>query len=344
MATARLSWVLCSLFVLAAHGLCPNQCSGHGSCGAWDRCTCYANWQEGDCSLRTCPYKKAFADTKDTSTTGREPHYYAECSGKGICDRATGQCTCFQGYEGKGCDRLACPGGSDCSGHGECKLMSQQNSGYSDWDASKIQVCVCDPAWTGPDCNQRMCKYGDDPMSVFDANGAQTQTNEVQFVKIKSTAAITAAGAFTLKYTDWAGETWTTWPIFYDTLSAIDVEEALEGLPDRVIPTVTVTMYSGIPDAATAGKGFYVTFSSADTPGNQPVLQIDGTACTAHGCQPYLVGLATGGTLTLEVAETDGTEERQECAGRGKCNTETGLCECFDGFYGESCSMQTVIL
>jgi hypothetical protein len=106
---------------------CPSNCSRHGICGANAKCYCYATWQGSDCSLRTCPYHLAWADTADGTNSA---HYYAECSNKGMCDRKTGDCKCFDGYEGKSCRRASCP--DKCSGHGTCELMEEMGRDFGD--------------------------------------------------------------------------------------------------------------------------------------------------------------------------------------------------------------------
>ncbi len=58
-------------------------------------------------------------------------HYYMECSNKGKCDRTTGECQCYDGYDGVACQRASCPGfPNSCSGHGVCKTIEQL--AYSD--------------------------------------------------------------------------------------------------------------------------------------------------------------------------------------------------------------------
>jgi len=52
-----------------------------------------------------------------------EGHVQMECSNRGLCDRKSGQCKCFPGYDGAACQRTVCP--NDCSGHGVCDSVSE---------------------------------------------------------------------------------------------------------------------------------------------------------------------------------------------------------------------------
>jgi hypothetical protein len=131
---------------------CPNACSGHGTCGSKDSCSCYQNHHGNEAAPSapaTCYFGIAHVDTPKgdlnadgmvsgpltTVITGsevylwgtteqypnadtNEGHFYMECSNKGICDRKLRTCDCFDGYEGTACVRASCP--NDCSGHGTC--------------------------------------------------------------------------------------------------------------------------------------------------------------------------------------------------------------------------------
>jgi len=282
---------------------CPDACSGNGFCGQYDKCTCYRNWMGNACEKRTCPYDLAFVDvplgdlnmdgdrdsvhvtygaqTNDrvgmevwpTDSTSKahsnfydsanDGHFYAECSNKGMCDRKSGTCACFDGYSGTACRRVACP--NDCSGHGTCETMqefgqeywtqqsTQQTStvnpyAYNLWDRYKSQVCACDPGYFGIDCSSRYCPRGDDPLTLF-------QNDEVQIVDIMRDTTLTTdpVQTFRLSYVDTYGETWDTMPIAKqsyvwgdDTSNGVNrayadtVKAALMGIPNSVFEDVDV--------------------------------------------------------------------------------------------------------
>lgn len=269
--------LLALALVVSTYAVCDNGCSGHGTCMTDDVCNCYDNWgvgmahDSGDCSERVCPYELAWVDTPDKSGTF---HKYAECAGRGICDRGTGECGCFDGYEGKGCQRTTCP--NDCSGHGTCEYIEDMafaatwndytNKGFRNdpatfalhtWDAHKTRGCVCDPQFGDSDCSKRMCPYGNDILDIRDnlLMDHKYQKQEIRFVS--NDATITSGAApngvetltgetFALTFKSRLNETFTTIPIAFDATDpndfVNDVQLALLNLPNRVIDGVTVSV------------------------------------------------------------------------------------------------------
>lgn len=119
-------------------------------------------------------YSHNYGYARLTRTTPHdEAHFYRECANKGTCDRTTGQCNCFPGYEGEGCARTACP--ENCNGHGRCRTVADEHSTYSAWDRDYTQFCKCDPGYSGPACSMRDCPRGADPVQF-----ALEVTNSVQ--------------------------------------------------------------------------------------------------------------------------------------------------------------------
>jgi len=312
---------------------CPNACSGHGTCGAKDSCSCYQNYQGNDCSERTCYFGIAHVDTPKgdlnadgyvsgpltTVITGsevypwgtteqfpnadaNEGHFYMECSNKGICDRKSGECDCFDGYEGSACARASCP--NECSGHGTCESIKElselshydttshdvattspptatdftssidESYAYDLWDQDKTMGCKCDPVYYGPDCSLRKCKYGVDPLFFDDADGRIYQTTVVHlgskdtaFGSGHTGAAGDIGGTFKIVFYDVFGEKYVTKPISAaNTLVASDVEHALEALPNGVI------------------SRYNTDVTAEPTPAVQVSMQSESGAMTTAGC------------------------------------------------------------
>ena len=124
-------------------GLCDNHCSNHGTCEMNSNCKCFTGlsgepeWTGPDCSLRTCPKDFAWAGSV---IQANNIHSWEECSNKGTCDRKTGTCACFPGYDGVACQRTVCP--QNCNDRGTCwpekHLAAKVGRTYSaPWDAMK---------------------------------------------------------------------------------------------------------------------------------------------------------------------------------------------------------------
>lgn len=219
-----IAFVVAALCIVSSQAICPNKCSGHGSCGSSDKCTCEPGFTNPDCSGRQCAFGLSWipASKSDSNTVPMGGmgglHEYSECSSKGTCDRATGVCNCVAGYTGKGCRRQSCPGETEeCSGHGLCQY-ADANSEYSasggnqftseKWDGRKTRLCKCDRGWEGIDCNSRICPKGDDPLTACENSD---HGNQIQKITVRSKESNFGPNGFiALKFTDMYGGVYTT--------------------------------------------------------------------------------------------------------------------------------------
>jgi len=400
--------ILVASLVASAYAACPNSCSGHGTCGANEVCTCYDGWgmggtAGGDCSDRFCAHELAWVDAPDKDG---KTHQYAECAARGICDRETGECECFGGFEGKACGRQTCP--DSCSGHGTCEYMNELTFGtvYNDyydasttalskvgvgaihpgtdynWDADRARACSCDAGWSGINCAARMCPYGNDVMDTRLNRGASVvhQVQTITFYAGGDNGGQAAADGshsttgyadfldktFALRFTSKTNETYTTVPLALATATAAvagdqcegpacvglvdlgtNVKNGLEGLPNHVVSevAVTVTAFNLIQGA---GMTVAITFSGDSVHGQQNMLEVVTNPC-ADGCTPLLTGLmddlVTNTNTTSFIKETTAADYNSfECGRRGKCDFDTGLCACFEGYTGEACTSLSALV
>lgn len=338
--------VACILAIVAAE--CPSACSGHGTCGAYDACSCFRNWMSNDCSERICPFGLAHVDTPmgdldasagqltdvDTNvivndamypggTTEQFPamkdsagsvltdsaHYYRECSNKGICDRSSGECECFEGYDGSSCQRASCPSSANgvCSGHGTCKTIQElagddNENIYRLWDEDITMGCDCDAGYDGADCSSRTCKVGVDPLYVDDYQNARHANYTLQFYIMNDDAEI--YGNYSLVFTDVYGEDWQTEPIDIDANCAT-IQDRLESIPNDVIPYGSVKCYKSEETLHYQSQTTGINYSAANggqtntLGGNQNNVNANGQDATenVYGANQHSTEATTAGEL-----------------------------------------------
>ena len=368
--------MLISIFILVftaatvSAGGCDNSCSGHGTCSVKGVCQCYDNFgvglshDSGDCSDRICPYEISWVDTPDKS--GKH-HRYAECAGAGICNRASGECACFPGYEGKGCVRSTCP--NSCSGHGQCTYIEDLSFGtvpndynssyytfapqsdhtfkYNSWDTKKSRACVCDPEYGEVDCSSRMCPYATDVMDVRNnllvAGKFQVQQIILEPDNGASTDSLSGK-TIALTFKSKLNESFVTRPLYIDASTsgihkfALDVQYELMRLPNGVIDRVAVK-----GSIIHGSLNLNITFSGNAVQGPQHLLTVKDVSC-GDGCTPQLVAplLAHGTRKVIELQSSD--YQSYECGRRGKCDYTSGICGCFTGYTGVACNVITALV
>ena len=159
----------CECFVgwggeLCDEPVCPSDCAGRGQCVSPGVCRCSASWAGAACD---------------------QPLFAGGCA-HGEVVVAAGvavNCSCFDGWTGRNCDKKACPatcrgectesgclcpnpylrgddcnqpycGATACSGRGHCALPAPGAPSFAH------PKCICDAGYTGEDCELAVCPSG----------------------------------------------------------------------------------------------------------------------------------------------------------------------------------------
>ena len=206
-------------------------------------------------------------------------HYYMECSNKGTCDRDTGECQCLPGYDGAACQRASCPGYPEsCSGHGVCKTVRQlayadNQNVYELWDRDVTMGCECDPGFSGPDCSERLCKYGVDQLYMDDTSTVKYATWDFAVVHETTSGGNvnfhdgmydSSTGYWAIRFFDMHGEDWVTKPIPAGA-SCAQVIDALNSLPNDVIPEMNVNLCSKVSSETGIDTAAWIALNTAET-------------------------------------------------------------------------------
>eukprot|EP00622_Pseudochattonella_farcimen_P001442 FR736137.1.p1 GENE.FR736137.1~~FR736137.1.p1 ORF type:complete len:113 (+),score=12.82 FR736137.1:168-506(+) len=105
----------------------------------------------------------------------------------------------------------------------------------------------------------------------------------------------------------------------------------------------------GVRVAEVALMQIEVAFTGGHVQGPQNLLQVEMKRCQ-DGCLPKIDGLnlvsaGFGENVTSFVAEKIRADfNSYECGRRGTCDYNSGLCECFEGFAGERCNLQSALV
>jgi hypothetical protein len=312
----------------------------------------WSSFLQAESGIMAHPAAVADADGVDISAVKNaqgEGHPWAECSGRGKCNRFSGMCRCFPGYSGHACQRTDCP--NACNGRGMCRTVrsiaanqgnlkrlasmggalvahgpSQAVPDYRLWGASMLRACVCDPGFTGADCSERVCPSGFDPMGVQPRHcGDQGCLPEIQQFQLTASSNT----LFEFGVWNWQGKTDTAvvW-LATDAAEGADASVNAAKIRTALSQQITNSMLSSIVVTGTGSAGSPQTFEATfvRVPGDRPQLRIR----TVSG----------DGTVVANSHQTiqHGTREELECSGRGRCDRRSGLCECFLGFERDDCS------
>ncbi|CAM9302579.1 unnamed protein product [Ectocarpus fasciculatus] len=198
-----------------------------------------------------------------------------------------------------------------CSQHGIC-------TGPGD-DA----FCICEMGFQGDDCGTRLCPKGDDPLTTDQADRVLLLRTTAEEGPISGELTVTFNGESTTLNAD-ARQT-----------GDLECASALQMLPniDRVGCQRGAVSEFGGTDYVISLQRFPTTPWENNLYGHSGNPALEAFSCNMSS------EADSGISPSCELIDvvTENVKEYMECSGHGRCERETGRCECTFGFGGEAC-------
>lgn len=241
--------------------------------------------------------------------------HLGDCNGHGSCDTTNKKCDCFEGwgaadditlYKSADCSQRVCPAGKawvDVPTSASTAHFEAECSNQGLCDRS-TGLCRCFSGFSGDACQRSACPN--------DCSG------HGKCVSISQMASETNAVPVGDNLQTYGGdESGTTWD-----------ENKIYGCVCDSTWTV------GLEDTETQEPLWFGPDCSLKhcPTGDDPMTGVDETNCTEKAFNGAIDGNGAFGNLC-----------HIDCSNRGLCDHSSGLCRCFEGFYGDNCNLRSVL-